>query len=402
MKRTTTAGSFEEIRALIVEGLRLHRPEIEQAIYLRVCDAVPDPFSDRNPEYEKGAFAAVKAVVGYSLDAIEQGSEWPESIPPDAAIQARRAARAGVSLGIIQRRYIAGHAKLGEFIGRETERKGLANDGQVHHHLRRTQESLLEHLTAAIECEYLRERTASTREQHRLGLVQRLLAKEPVDPADLAELDYQIHARWHLGVIATGAGVDKILRRLSMGSGELLSVSFDTKMWTWYGGRQRASVEAIENLWTNGHVSSLVAIGEPGLGIDGWRLTHCQAQAALGVALRKPQRFARYTDHRLLAAALQNDTLAESLKQKYLSSLGSQRDGGVKLRQTLRAHIDAGCIASSAAAALRVDRHTVEDRVRTAERLLGCPLRVCLAELDVALRVEELDRAFSPEDPPLM
>ena len=45
------------------------------------------------------------------------------------------------------------------------------------------------------------------------------------------------------------------------------------------------------------------AIGEPGKGLDGWRLTHRQAQAAMRIALRRPQRLTRYADVALLAVA---------------------------------------------------------------------------------------------------
>jgi DNA-binding PucR family transcriptional regulator len=141
----------------------------------------------------------------------------------------------------------------------------------------------------------------------------------------------------------------------------------------------------------------LLAIGEPGRGIDGWRLTHYQAQEALGIAARKPEKFARYADDPLLAAALQHDRLARWLKG-FLSPLDSRGDGP-KLRQTLRAYIDAECNATSAAPLLKISRHTVESHVRAAEELLDRPLRTCLAELDVALRLEELDEAASKEDP---
>jgi len=65
----------------------------------------------------------------------------------------------------------------------------------------------------------------------------------------------------------------------------------------------------------------------------------------------------------------------------------------VGLRRTLRALIDAECNRRAAAAALDIDRHTVESRLRTAERLLGRTLHTCLPELDIALHLEELDGA---------
>jgi len=392
-----SARSLEKV-AGIIERLEARCSEIEQAIYVRIQDAVPDPISGNDPEYQAGVHAAVTAVVGYSLEGIKHGPERSGPIPAAAVAQARRAARTGVSLGTILRRYVAGHGRLGEFIAEEAEHSGLSS-GPALQHLHRTQETLLEHLTATIEHEYNQELSAGFPEQRRAELVWRLLAGEPVDPAGL---DYELHASWHLGVVATGAGAEAALRSLKTGlSRQFLCVPCgEETVSAWLGGR-RLAVKDIERLFpAKGTADVSLAIGEPGRGIDGWRLTHHQAQAAFGVLLCKSKRLTRYADCRLLAAALQNDTLTRSLKERYLTPLGSQVDGGAKLRRTLRAYINAECNATSAATPLEVGRHAVEKRLRTAEELLGCPLRTCLAELDVALRLEELDEFAAPDDLP--
>lgn len=153
----------------------------------------------------------------------------------------------------------------------------------------------------------------------------------------------------------------------------------------------------VERLSVNGHADLSVAIGEPGRGVNGWRLTHHQAHAALEVALRKPARFARYADDRLLAAALQNETLARSLTQKYIAPLASQKDSAT-LRQTLRVYFDLESNASSAAHALDVGRRAVKGRVHRVEKLIGCRLHECWAEMEVALRLDELDGAVATTD----
>ncbi len=63
------------------------------------------------------------------------------------------------------------------------------------------------------------------------------------------------------------------------------------------------------------------------------------------------------------------------------------------LRHTLRTYIDLDCNASCSAEVLMVGRRAVKNRVRTAETLTGCALHECLAELDVALRLNELAAA---------
>lgn len=386
--------SLAEIRSLIVRGLRARRSEIDQAIGARIHASVPHPVGLDDPDYEVGLHEAIAAVVDYSLEAIEQGPGWSGPVPRAAATQARRAARAGVNLGTIQRRYIVGHCEFGEFVTQETERAGFLNNGEVVHHLRRIQEALLEHSAAAVEREYSHEQE-SIGGSRRSEIVQRLLSGESVELAELAELDYEIDTYWHLGLIASGSGIEKIIWDLKGRYGcKCLCVSLNSRVCAWLG-MQEAPTSNGEHLSTTGDAELSVAVGEPGKGLEGFRLTHHQARAAFSVALRRPKRVAWYADTRLLAAALQNETLARSLTQRYLRPLSTQRDGGAKLRRTLRIYIDLECNATSAAHGLRVGRHTVESRVHTAERLIGATLRDCLPELDVALRLGELSHTVA-------
>jgi PucR-like helix-turn-helix protein/diguanylate cyclase with GGDEF domain len=386
----SSAGSLDEVCADIGERLQGRIPEIVQATYACLVEAVPDPVEGLGADYQAGVLAAITAIVEYSLESIKQGPEWSAPIPQAAVAQVRRAARAGVSVGTVVRRYLAGHGCLGRFIEEEVERIGLSGHGPTLLHLQRTREVLLQHLTAAIEHEYNQECEQAVRspDQRRADIVQRLLADKPVGPAELAELDYELHVSWHLAAVVTGAGAKDALRRLEIGPGrKFLSVSCgDTAVWVWIGSRRKPDATEVERaLSANGAAG--VSLVERG--IDGWRLTHHQAQEALRVALRTPEKVARYEP--FLAAAVQNDTLARSLKQKYLMPLASQRDGGAILRQTLRAYIDAHGSATSAAKALNIRRHTVESRLHTVEELIGCPLYTCLAKIDVALRLSELD-----------
>jgi PucR C-terminal helix-turn-helix domain len=386
------SGSLAEARALIVGSLRQRRQEIEQAILTRIRAAVPHPLSREDAEYKAGLHEAVAAVVGYGLDAIERGPRSSQSIPQAAAAQARRAARVGVKLGTVQRRYIVGYREFSEFVAQEIERVGFSNDGAVVHHLHKIQETVLEHTTAAIEDEYIHEQELLGGSR-RAEIVRRLLSGEPVEPAELAELDYDIDTCWHTAVVvASGSGVEDFVQRLRRHYGcKLLCVSLNGCLCAWLGMQEvPADQDELSIIRPDGLP---VAIGETGRGFDGWHLTHQQAKAAFTVALRRPERVTRYADNRLLAAALQNETLERSLTQKYLVPLHEQGELSEKLCRTLRTYIDAECNATSAAHALDVERHTVTNRVRAAERLIGTTLRECLPELDVALRLEELNRA---------
>jgi len=110
-------GSSPEQACAVVAGqLRLRREEIAQTVLAYVRDTAPDEIGDLDVEYALGLRAAVAAAVEYALTGIEQGDDWPAPIPTAAIVQARRAARGGVGLDTVLRRYIAGYTLLEDFV----------------------------------------------------------------------------------------------------------------------------------------------------------------------------------------------------------------------------------------------------------------------------------------------
>src|ERR1700677_2751830 len=146
----------------------------------------------------------------------------------------------------------------------------------------------------------------------------------------------------------------------------------------------------------------MVAWGGRARGVEGWRLTHQQAQAALVVALRRPQPFTRYADVALLATALKDELLAGALIDTYIAPLEDPRGDDPVLRQTLRAYLAAERSVSSTASALHVVRKTVENRLRAIEEKLGRSLHPCPVELEVALLLDELAPASGPPEIPIL
>ena len=178
--------SLEEISAGVVERLRSQCSEIEETIFAYVRDALPDPIGDEDAEYVVGLRAAVTAAVDYGLTGIEHGEGWSGPAPSAAIVQAGRAARGGVGLDTVLLRYVAGYTLLEDFVMDEAERV-FSIDGATRRHLRRTQAALLGSLTASIADEYRREleRTGRSSRQRSAERVQRLMAGEPVDTAEL-------------------------------------------------------------------------------------------------------------------------------------------------------------------------------------------------------------------------
>ncbi len=115
------ARSFEEVRAGLAQRLRGRRAEIEDSIFARVRKVVSDPAGLDDPAYLAGLRAAVAAAVDFGLIGIEQGEECAAAVPAVALEQARRAARVGVGLDTVLRRYVAGLALLEDFVMLEAE-----------------------------------------------------------------------------------------------------------------------------------------------------------------------------------------------------------------------------------------------------------------------------------------
>lgn len=383
-----------ETRARLAARLRSRAPAIERAIFAHLRDVVASGIpSPADPDYVTGLRATIAATVDYVLSGIEREPDHAEPIPSAAVVQAHRAARNGVGLDTVLLRYAAGNRLVVGYVMAEADHFPTEALRQVLD----MQGALLERLTAEVTTEYKRElaRAGRSGEQRRAELVRRLLAGEA---PGTTELNYELDG-WHLGLIAAGPNACQALRELAADADrQLLTVTRgEESIWAWLGGHRRLNVDDFERLHKGKHRADVtLAVGEPSQGIDGWRLTHQQAQAARLVALRRPRPLTRYAEEMLLAAALQDETLARSLTEIYISPITAQRDGGAVLRETLRAYLKAGCNASSAASALGVVRHTVESRVKTVEQLLGRPLSSCLTDLEVALRLHVLAHDTAP------
>jgi hypothetical protein len=343
------------------------------------------------PEYAQGLRSAVDAGVRFAIEGIAEGEDASGApIPEPLITQARRAARAGVGLDTVLRRYVAGHGLLGDFVVQEAE--GQVSPAELKRALRglaATLDCLLAAVTAAYGLEQRRHRR--TTEQRRGELVERLLAGEPLDTP---ELGYELGAQ-HLGLVGHGPGVREGLPALARSlDARLLAVPrAEEETWAWLARREPLDPAEVCPLVRTSLAGAIVALGEPGEGPSGWRLSHRQARAAFPLARDGPEACIRYADVALLATVVQDDLLTTSLHRLYMEPLAEERDGGETLRKTLRAYFAAEQNVSSAGVALGVDRRTVSSRLRAIEAHIGSSLDECVSDLQVALRLEELGRS---------
>jgi hypothetical protein len=376
-----------DARRALAARLEARRGEIEEATLTRV-KAVAGPARAVAPDYAEGLRTAVASALDSGLGAVERGDGSTPDIPAALLVQARLAARHGVGLGTVLRRYSAGYSLLSKFLAEEAEREGVAGCGLAH--LLEVQATLFDRIVEAVTDEYGRERTRpASVERRRAELVKRLLDGAFVDTTNFA-YDFDAH---HIAAIARGIGagaaVDDLARtldcqRLTVAPGEGV-------VWAWLGHGDPLPADRLD-LSIPPH-SACLAVGEPGQRISGWRRSHLQASAALLIATRNPGRLTRYRDVALVTSIVQDELLADSLRELYLDPLLAGHARGDALIETLRAYLAAGRNSASAAAALDVSRQTVNYRLRAVEEHIGRPLAACIAAVEAALELHEFERA---------
>jgi hypothetical protein len=387
-RRGNRSRSGEDARTVVAARLRERLPEIQGEVATRVY-AIADPHEVADPAYIEGLKAALAAAVEYRLAVLEVGERRAPAVPEVLLAQARLDARDGVPLDTVLRRYFAGNTHFGDFLVEEAERAEVPS--ATLRGLLREQATLGDRLLAAVSAEHAREaevRPSSSSERRR-ELVKSLLAGELVDSS---ELGYDLDGH-HLAVLAKGEGVEESMRDLAdrLDRRLLMVQREEESKWAcWLGGRRPLDAEeALRVLRETAPKGAFVTIGEPGESLFGWRFSHLQAKAALAIAERRREPLVRYADVAVLASILRDDLVATSLRQLYLEPLAQSRDNGKVARETLRAYFEAERNISSTAAALGVDRRTVRNRLRSIEGLLGRPLRGSMADLEIALRLDE-------------
>ncbi len=384
MLKSSALKSEEAIRAELVGRLRARRPEIERVVAARIR-RLADPLAGGDPGSAASLQGAIAAAIGHGVECLEKGAEEPVPIPSETARQARRAARANVSLGIVLRSYAAGNKALEEFVVAVSD--GVA--GQTLSRILGDQGPRFDRLLESVAGEYEDElkrarRSPAQREADRIvHLVQNDGAVAPVD------IDYDFDT-WHVGVILRGRGGRLVARSLAEALGHRLLCAERTPevVWAWFGSRRPSAHAELRRCFESTPVEVSVAAGEPRLGLGGWRLTHREAQVALEAMRRGPQGLVCGRNVILRVGVTRDETLVRSLVDAYLAPLEAHPNAQ-KLLEALRAYFCVGGNAASAAALLGVTRHTVQRRIRAVEQALGQSFHSCYAELQVALQIAD-------------
>lgn len=284
------ADSLAPARAELARRLRSREAEHQEAIFAHMRSVVPDAVADGNEQLALGLREVIAACMDCGLASIEQGAPWSGSMPSVVAAHASRAASDGVSLTTALCRCVAGYTLAWSIVLDEVVHHDLP-DGQrlaVLLQASAAMGSLLAHVQTEVADAHSSEisRRARSHEQRRAEIVHKLLAGEQPDDGERAELEYELDA-WHLAVIARGTEAEKVVQALAAGVGRqfLLIPQHAKTVWAWLGGEQKTAFADIERVWSKQGLTDVsLAVGEAGRSIEGWRVTHGEAQGALLVA----------------------------------------------------------------------------------------------------------------------
>ena len=219
-------------------------------------------------------------------------------------------------------------------------------------------------------------------------------------------LGYELR-RHHVALILSGEpsrrpadGVGSLEREATVAASllgcddPLLVPAGSAVLWAWCGTFKPPVPGALAKLESHRPPQGVrIAIGRPGYGIEGFRVSHVEAgHASRFWALDGALAAGGTTSYRavevvsLLASDLPR---ARRFVQSELGPLAEQSDGAATLRSTLLGFLAHGCSHVHAAQQLHMHQNTVYNRVRRAEELLGGSVAERRVELQTALMLAE-------------
>ena len=231
----------------------------------------------------------------------------------------------------------------------------------------------------------------------RLDLVNQILRDDDVDVAHAEEvLGYPLSGP-HVALIAWSGPhstrdlrtvVDAILRyRRAVSVSLVLPVGLQT-VWAWgtvtAGASQpREAVPAFDD--------AFVVVGEPGLGLEGFRRSHAEAKAVERLIRLRTQQMpctVAHEDIALEVLLLADPDAAKQFTARLLGPLAEDEPRMAELRSTLRRYLDVNHSLSKVAAHEHISKNTVTYRIHKALELCGHTGETT-TDLRAALRIHE-------------
>ncbi|NMM91593.1 hypothetical protein B2J88_46110 [Rhodococcus sp. SRB_17] len=325
---------------------------------------------------------------------------WSAPVAQDAHSLARTIARRGLELRVLSQLYHAAHRAVWRFVTEFVNEADVPADFKVQlvvmmwEQTSEIMNSMLEELGATYTHE--REKLLSGAFSMRVNTVREILdgSQNSADEAS-AQLSYPVHRVNTALVLWTTEHAISIDSRIfeplalqlarSASATETLCVPSGARgLWVWMVTGNDAEPTIDSSLVPPG---VRVAVGGPGQGIDGFRRTHREAQAAQEIATRAQRRWpvTSYRDVELVSMLSSRPEAMNTLVERELPGLMGGDELSVRLRTTLRAVLSHPGNFEAAARQLAVHKNTVRYRVQQIEKRLGQQITRRSLHLELAL-----------------
>jgi PucR C-terminal helix-turn-helix domain/GGDEF-like domain len=327
-------------------------------------------------------------VIGYQVNSRQADA------PAAAMAYARRLAQRGVPVGELLRAYRIGQGCFMQWCYRElaVQASDLPTAFAAAMRLTETTFGYIDRVSEQVLTAYLRERDEWVRNTVavRAAQVRSLLAGGPievnrVEPA----LGYRLRQR-HLGIVAwveeaarkegTLVELERLAGRLadhlSKGARALFVSRDESSAFIWMplGSEQVLETDAFGDSPLSPDPSVRLAVGEPGEGPEGFRITIREALRAHAVALiagPAAPRVIRFAEVAPIALLAEDIGAARTWVSRALGPLAADDDQTARLRETLQVFLSTGGSYQETAERLSLHKNTVFYRVRKAQEVRG-------------------------------
>jgi DNA-binding PucR family transcriptional regulator len=329
----------------------------------------------------------------------------PETVraPPAAVDFARRLAQRGIPISALLRAYRLGQADFQQVVLAQIAAAGLEADTVSATAARLSSvafdyiDRISEDVVVVYQLErdgWMRNRTAA-----RSARIMALLANANVAVAELEKtLGFRVDQP-QLGVVAWSTATTAPLERLTAVErcvaavaqqigcqrAPVLVTPDESTVWAWLPLASKGPVEVA----VAGDESVRIALGDPAVGVEGFRTTHRQARHAQVVALAASPAYQRQVTSwsavgPIALMCADRESLA-SWVHEALGDLASAEDKMTRLRDTLGVFLATGRSYTASAQLLHLHKNTVQYRVRKASDALGQSLDARRLDVELAL-----------------
>jgi DNA-binding PucR family transcriptional regulator len=396
-QQVSTSSPVQELASELLP----RTPELAGAMAEHLYAAIPELNSIEDDELRAELLGSTEANIGQLLRLLAHGASTDDVVAPHEALEFLRGnVRRGIPLAVLLRSYRLGHAWLWERWSQELKERVedsgelVAGQDQSSAFMFAYVDKVSDVLVDEFGTE--RERMMRSASQLRAETVRAILGGEPVDEEVASRrLGYALQ-RNHVALrIACGGSEVRGLERAvteatdTLGSGDPLVVpSGAARFDVWWGSFDVPVTDALDQYEPPAGV--LVAFGNPGKGIAGFRASHAEAlQAARigSIARSAASAVTSYSQVELVSLLASDLPRARAFVARQLGPLGSTVGATERLRETVLAFLAYGGSATRVAKELYIHQNTVAYRVKRAEEMLGRKVTENPIELTCALKL---------------